>query len=222
MSNENDQETSPVAESGTDNGAPTSTDMNRREAVQLLSVLPIAAVLGLSKVDHAKAWQLVEDARDLVTDGIAFAPKFFTPAEFRTVGILADMIIPRDERSGSATDAGVPEFIDFQMTDRPDMQVPIRGGLRWLDSECHSRFGTTFRESTGTQRTEVLDAMAYPKKVAPELSQGAAFFTRFRDLVATGFWTSKMGIADLEYIGNVPTVWNGCPDECLTHLGVKA
>src|SRR6202011_381407 len=97
MSSEKEEVNRPVTESGTD--APAATkEMNRREAVQLLSVLPIAAMLGLSKVDHAKAWRLVEDARDLAANGVAFAPKFLTPAEFRTVGTLADMIIPRDDR----------------------------------------------------------------------------------------------------------------------------
>src|ERR1700682_369514 len=119
-------------------------DMNRREAVQLLSVLPIAAVLGLSKVDHAKAWQLVEDARELAGEGVAFAPKFFTPAELRTVGILADMIIPRGERSGSATDAGCPEFMDFIMMEYSDNQNWMRGGLAWIDSQSTTRFGKPF------------------------------------------------------------------------------
>ena len=202
-------------------------DITRRNALKIIGATPVAAGLGLGEAvaeqaPHAHGTTPTPSAGASAAARGPYKPKFFNTHEWATVTLLANIIIPKDERSGSATDAGVPEFIDFQMTDRPDMQVPIRGGLRWLDSECHSRFGTTFRESTGTQRTEVLDAMAYPKKVAPELSQGAAFFTRFRDLVATGFWTSKMGIADLEYIGNVPTVWNGCPDECLTHLGVKA
>jgi hypothetical protein len=135
--------------------------------------------------------------------------------------MLSNLIIPKDERSGSATDAGVPEFIDFMMTDRPDLQVPIRGGLRWLDAEASSRHGTAFKDLAEAERTALLDDIAYPMRAKPEFSHGVAFFSRFRDLVATGFFTSKMGIDDLKYIGNVPNpMWAGCPDECYTHLGV--
>ena len=136
--------------------------------------------------------------------------------------MLADIIIPKDEKSGSASDAGVPEFIDFTMTDRPDMQTPMRGGLRWLDTTCRKRFNEEFIDLAAADRTAILDEIAYPKKATPERSQGAAFFTSLRNLVATGFYTSKTGIADLGYMGNVPTVWNGCPEECLDHLGLKA
>ena len=198
-------------------------DITRRNALKIISATPVAAGLGLGEAVAEQAPHVHGTAPAAAAAARGpFKPKFFSAHEWATVTLLSDIIIPKDERSGSASDAGVPQFIDFQMTDRPDAQVPIRGGLRWLDAECHSRFGTTFVESTAAQRTEVLDAIAYLRKASPELSQGAAFFTRFRDLVATGFWTSKAGIADLQYIGNVPTVWNGCPDECLTHLGVKA
>jgi hypothetical protein len=108
------------------------------------------------------------------------------------------------------------------MIDRPDGQVPMRGGLRWLDSECNTRFGKTFRACSEAERTQVLDDIAYPRQGNPEFSHGVAFFSRFRDMVATGFWTSKMGIEDLQYMGNRPATWDGCPEACLTHLGVKA
>ena len=108
------------------------------------------------------------------------------------------------------------------MTDRPNMQTQMRGGLRWLDTACRKRFDKDFVDLAASDRTAILDAIAYPKKAAPDVSQGAAFFTAFRNLVATGFFTSKIGIADLGYMGNVPNVWNGCPQECLDHLGLKA
>ncbi len=220
MSNENDEVRNPAAESGTDNGAPTK-EMNRREAVQLLSVLPIAAVLGLSKVDHARAWLLVENARDLAAEGIAFAPKFFTPAEFRTVGILSDMIIPRDDRSGSATDAGVPEFMDFIMIDRPDNQKWMRPGLAWINAQSTTRFAKPFADASAPQREQILNDIAWPARAPATLTDGVGFFNRFRDLTSSGFWSSKMGVKDLRYIGNTfnPN-WDGCPPEALAKLGV--
>lgn len=150
-----------------------------------------------------------------------YAPLFFTSHEWDTVRLLADMVIPADERSGSATDAGTPEFMDFMMNERTDAQTAMRGGLAWLDNECRARSGKTFVDASAADRTAVLDQIAYPQKARAELSQGVQFFTMFRDLTATGFWTSKMGITDLRYLGNtfVPE-WQGCPDPALRKLDV--
>jgi hypothetical protein len=195
--------------------------MNRREAVQLMSVLPIAAALGLSRVDHEKAWGLVDAARERAAEGIAFAPKFFTPAEFRTVGILADMIIPRDGRSGSATDAGVPEFMDFIMLDKPENQKWMRGGLAWIDAQSTTRFGKAFAGASANEREQILNDIAWPTRAPLPLADGVHFFNRFRDLTSSGFWTSRMGIKDLRYMGNTFNPdWNGCPPEALAKLGV--
>jgi hypothetical protein len=138
------------------------------------------------------------------------------------VGILVDLIIPRDERSGSATDAGVPEFMDFILNDQKGQQTPMRGGLAWLDTECRERFGRDFTDCDDAQRRALLDDIAWPAKARPEMSQGVAFFNRFRDLTATGFWSSKMGVEDLGYMGNTAVAeWKGCPDEQLKRLGVS-
>ena len=135
--------------------------------------------------------------------------------------LLVDLIIPKDERSGSATDAGVPEFMDFMMTDRPQMQEPMRGGLAWLDGECRERFGAAFVDASDPQRRALLDDIAWPARAKPAMSQGVAFFTRFRDLTASGFWSSKPGVADLPSIGNtVVPEWRGCPEPQLQKLGV--
>jgi hypothetical protein len=142
--------------------------------------------------------------------------------EWETVRVLVDMVIPRDERSGSATDAGVPEFMDFMMTDRPDGQIPMRGGLAWLDGECWERSGKTFLASTDAERSAVLDDIAWPKRAKPQFSQGVAFFNMFRDMTASGFWSSKLGVADLGYQGNTfVREWTGCPDAALKKLDVR-
>jgi hypothetical protein len=200
-------------------------DITRRNALKIISVTPVAAGIGLGEAaagqaphpaGHPQASQRSAAARKA-----AYKPKFFTAHEWATVGLLANLLIPKDERSGSATDAGVPEFLDFMMIDRPAGQVPMRGGLRWLDAESHTRFGKRFVEASELQRTALLDDIAYPRTAKPEFSHGVAFFSRFRDMVATGFWSSRMGIADLQYMGNVANFgWDGCPDNCYTHLGV--
>jgi hypothetical protein len=97
----------------------------------------------------------------------------------------------------------------------------MRGGLAWLDTECRRRFDKAFLECADAQRRQVLDDIAFPKQAKPELLHGARFFTAMRDLVATGFWSSRMGIDDLGYKGNVPTVWNGAPPEVLQKLGLE-
>src|SRR5688572_2525515 len=61
---------------------------------------------------------------------------FFTENEMATITILGNIIIPKDEVSGSASDARVPEFIEFIVKDMPHYQTPMRGGLRWLDMQC--------------------------------------------------------------------------------------
>jgi gluconate 2-dehydrogenase gamma chain len=198
-----------------------SKEMNRREAVQLLAALPFAAALGISKADHERAWRFVENAQRLASEGFALAPRFFTPAEFRTVGILADMIIPRDERSGSATDAAVPEFMDFIMMDRPGDQDWMRSGLVWIDAQSHTRFGKPFADATDSQRELILNDIAWPARAPATMAGGVSFFNRFRDLTSSGFWSSRMGVEDLRYIGSTfnPN-WDGCPSEALAKLGV--
>jgi len=193
--------------------------MKRRDA---LGVLAASAAATLFKWTPAEAQRAATLARKALAAKTPFAPAFFTPHEWDTVRVLADLVIPKDERSGSATDAGVPEYMDFMLTDRPDGQVPMRGGLAWLDNECYERTGKTFLTSTEAERSAILDDIAWPKKARAEMSQGVAFFNMFRDMTASGFWTSKMGITDLGYQGNTFVAeWQGCPPEALAKLGVR-
>ena len=190
--------------------------MKRREAVGAMALAALSAAFKWTPAEAQRVAGLVKQA------ATPFAPTFFTPHEWDTVRVLVDLIIPRDERSGSATEAGVPEFMDFMMTDRPDGQTPMRGGLAWLDNESLERNSKTFLEATAQQRTAILDDIAWPKKAKPEMSQGVAFFNMFRDLTASGFWSSKIGVADLDYRGNTFVAdWTGCPPEALQKLGVQ-
>jgi hypothetical protein len=196
-------------------------DITRRNALKIIGATPVAAGIGLTETAEAGQAHQQHGRPAAGARRAPYTPKFFTAHEWATVGLLANLIIPKDERSGSAADAGVPEFIDFMMIDRPEGQVPMRGGLRWLDAESRARFGKAFRETAEAERTAILDDIAFPRQAKPEFSHGVAFFSRFRDLAATGFWTSRIGIEDLQYMGNVPNpMWDGCPDPCYTHLGV--
>jgi len=191
--------------------------VKRRDVVQLLALAPLAGVEWTS-TDVERAARAVAELR---RRGQTYQPRFFTAHEYQTVRVLVDLIIPNDERSGSATDAGVPEFMDFIVGDQTSRQTAMRGGLAWLDTECRERFGKAFVDGDDGQRRAVLDDIAWPARARPEMSHGVAFFNSFRDLTATGFWSSKMGVEDLGYLGNtVVPEWKGCPDEQLRKLGV--
>ena len=194
--------------------------MKRRDALKVLLAAP-AATFAWTDAEAAQAVASAQTAKAAAA-AKPFVPKFFSANEFRLVRVLADIVIPKDDRSGSATDAGVPEFMDFMMVDQPARQVAMRGGLAWLDLECETRFDKTFLNCTEAERTAVLDDIAWPAKAKPEFSHGVAFFSNFRDLTASGFWTTRMGIDDLQYMGNRSVArWNGCPPEALKKLGVS-
>ena len=220
-----------------------TTGIDRRSALKAMAAAAAVPVLGTFEASEEHLLRAREAAETAVLaemQGVPYAPKFFTRHEYQTVRVLVDYIIPRDERSGSATDAGVPQYMDFVLSDQTPppgppnptrrfyvaptaAQINVRGGLAWLDTECARRFGAgkTFLAATDTQRREVLDDIAWPARAKPELSHGVAFFTRMRDMTAAGFFSSKMGVQDLRYIGNMPMAkWDGCPPDVLAKLGV--
>jgi gluconate 2-dehydrogenase gamma chain len=218
----------------------------RRQILHRLGATPLVAGFAWTADEVLAASELSQAARApgaRFGPAPPFTPKFFTPHEWDTVRALADEIIPRDERSGGATDAGVPEFLDFILLDEPRLaeetarQTAMRGGLAWIDLECQRRFDKTFVACTAAERHALLDEVSVPLPASgdeplvpgatddaprlPTLSHGRAFFASFRDLVATGFWTTKMGMEDLQYMGNrYVAEWKGCPDEALKKLGV--
>lgn len=199
---------------------PGPRNLSRRQLLQLLGAAPLAAGFTWTSAEAAEAQKNAQAAR-AAAPAKGYTPKFFTAHEYATVGVLADLVIPKDDRSGSATDAAVPEFMDFMMVDQPNRQTAMRGGLAWIDLTCEDRFDKRFLDCTAAERAAVLDDIAWPQRAKPGLAPGVAFFNSFRDLTASGFWSSKMGVEDLKYIGNtmVPE-WKGCPDEALKKIGL--
>lgn len=145
--------------------------------------------------------------------------KYFTASELATLAVLSDIIIPADKKSGSASQSGVPQFIEFMVKDQPTWQTPFRGGLAWLDQESRKRFGKIFTALSNEQRIKIVDDIAYPETAKPEMSQGVAFFNVMRNFTATGFFSSKIGIDDIGYVGNRPNVWEGVPADVLKKYG---
>jgi gluconate 2-dehydrogenase gamma chain len=180
-----------------------SEELNRRDALKAFSIVGMAGALDLGVPQLERALNAMET---LQGQQAAYAPKFFTAHEWRTLRVLVDYIIPRDAKSGSATEAKVPEFMDWLLADREateNTKTAIRGGLGWLDRESRDRFNATFVAASDAQRRQILDDIAYPAKVPPGMGQGVAFFTRMRDFTASGFFSSQMGWKDLDYSGNV-------------------
>jgi len=199
--------------------------MDRRESLKLLALALSATAPGAltaagcrwTASDAERAAREAEEARARGD----FSPHFFTDEEYGTVRILADMIIPADDRSGSATEVGAPEFMDFIVTDMPDMQDPMRQGLAWLNDWSRERFGASFAACSDAQRVELVDAIAWPEDADPALQDGVNFFNFFRDLTASGFWTTEAGMADLGYMGNVFVAeWTGAPKSEIERLGL--
>jgi hypothetical protein len=203
--------------------------IGRREALRRAGAIPIAGLaFSAASLEAAHEHAAAQRAGASEATKGPYQPRFFTAQEWALVRVLSDMVIPADERSGGATDAQVPEFIDFLLSDplsgpqeRERLQTQLRGGLAWLDRECAGTFGRGFVACADGERKAVLDSIAWPERARPELAAGAAFFTAFRDLVASGFWTSRMGIEDLGYTGNTYVAeWRGCPAEVLAALGL--
>ena len=208
--------------------------MKRRDSLKAIGLTALASGLLLDscKEDATKTQQasvlqtpnadnVGRQEFEIERDKKLHAETFFTKHEMATITVLADIIIPKDDKSGSASDAKVPEFIEFIVKDMPDHQLPMRGGLRWLDLQCTKRFNHAFVDCTNAQQIEMVTAIAYPLKAKPEMKQGVTFFNRMRDLTATGFFTSKMGIADIGYVGNSPNRWTGVPEDVLKQYGME-
>lgn len=208
--------------------------MDRRKSIKALIIGTAATGVMLDacktedkKAEAAKTASAEDDANiDRMAEEKAFNKKlkeetFFTPAEMATITILADIIIPKDAISGSASDAKVPDFIEFIVKDMPHNQTPMRGGLRWLDMESLKRFEKSFTAITPEQRIQIVDDIAYPAKAKPEMKQGVSFFNLMRNLTATGFYTSEIGGKDVGYMGNKPNQWNGVPDDVLKQYGLS-
>lgn len=206
-------------QTGADLDAGERAAVSRRTALGMIAAVPAAVSLpGVVLppwIDRA-----ARAARDALMRG-DFAPEFFTPQEWDMVRILVELIIPADERFGGAIAAGVPEFMDFTMVDRESMQGWMREGLAWVDAESVRRFGVGFVFTREAERAQLLDAVAWPARAAADVEDGVEFFARFRDLTATGYFSSRIGVEYLGYIGNAFNPrWTGCTPEAERHLGV--
>ena len=204
--------------------------MNRRESLKnmTLSAFGLAAFptgaeaaenanIGDKKIKVPNGRLESEATRDAKLNAVTF----FTAAELKTITVLSDLILPADATSGSASQVGVPAFIEFMMKDQPQHQTPMRGGLMWLNNQSNKRFQKAFTACSNAQQIQIIDDIAYPEQVKLAMRQGAAFFTLLRNFVVTGFYTTQVGFNDLGYMGNRPNTWEGVPADVLAQYGLS-
>jgi len=190
--------------------------VTRRDVLRTLAAGAVGgSVLQVIPAKAAEyAHQMVHKEKAAAPAG-KYAPKFFDAHQYETLRSLCDTILPKDEKSAGALEAGAPEFIDLLASENDEFQVRLGGGLLWLDSRCADDYGKTYLGCTPEQRKEILDLLAYRKNAKKDasLGQGVAFFALLRNMTCDGFYTSKIGIEDLQYIGNTSrSEWPGCPE----------
>ncbi len=189
--------------------------ISRRDILKTLTFGATASsVLKLIPLQAAEHVHRMVEEEKAKTPAGAYTPKFFSPHQYKTLQALCQAIIPPDERSGGALEAGAPEFVDLLTSENKEYQLKLGGGLMWLDATCSDRYAKVYLDCSPAQQKEILDLIAYRQnaKKDPSLSQGIRFFAFLRDLTTDGFFTSKIGIKDLEYIGNTYLAeFPGCP-----------
>ena len=208
--------------------------MDRRETLKSLLIGTVSGGLvisGCSTKSDEKPEEIVTNLPESTPDygrtdlekardAKLFAENFLNTHELETIAVLCDLILPANEEFESATDAGVPEFIDFIVKDIPTHKLPMRGGVMWLDNFSNKLYNKEFKTLGESEQKKILDQIAWPAEADPALQQGVSFFSLMRDLTVTGYFTSKIGIRDLGYKGNMPNVWDGVPDDILKDLGM--
>lgn len=192
-----------------------SQAISRRDILRTLTAaVPLGSVLSVIPLQAAQhAHKIVKQEKAAAPAG-AYGVKFFTAHQYKTLQALCQTIIPPDEQSGGALEAGAPEFIDLLTSENKDYQRRLGGGLIWLDATCAQRFGAVYLQCTAAQQKEILDLIAYRKNAEkdPTLSTGVHFFELLRNLTADGFFTSEIGIKYLGYVGNdYLAEFPGCP-----------
>jgi gluconate 2-dehydrogenase gamma chain len=189
--------------------------ISRRDLIKSLSLTAAAgSMLGVVPVTAAETARRMVSAHRAVSSSGEYAPKFFPEHQYKTLRALCQAIIPSDQESGGAIEAGAPEFLDLLSSENKDLQLQLGGGIMWLDSTCMERYGQTYLQCAPGQRTEMLDLIAFRKNADkdPRLRPGIEFFSTLRKYTVDGFFTSEIGIQYLGYVGNTYLKeFPGCP-----------
>jgi hypothetical protein len=193
----------------------TLTSISRRDVIKTLTLGTasgsVLSMIPLQAAEHVH--KMVQNDKSRSASG-NYTPKFFTAHQYKTLQTLCQTIIPADNESGGAIEAGAPEFIDLLTSENQDYQTTLAGGLLWLDATCSDRYDKVYLDCSLQQQKEILDQIAFRTNAIsnPALSQGVEFFSFLRNMTADGFFTSEIGTKYLGYIGNTfLKEFPGCP-----------
>ncbi|HMF79273.1 MAG TPA: gluconate 2-dehydrogenase subunit 3 family protein [Bryobacteraceae bacterium] len=199
---------------------PVGPSVSRRDMFNIIGSVPVLAAVTAGTAAARPVDGHAHTAHKAQAAPAAKGPyvrQTFDERQWKTVRVLCDLIIPADDHSGSASQAGVPEFLDDWLAFRTkedgneNLRAQILGGLMWLDRESRKLAQTEFASAPVAQQKQILDRVAYPKRAAKEDHNWVVFFNQFRSLTVSGFYSSKMGVGDLPYLGNVAVAeWKGC------------
>jgi gluconate 2-dehydrogenase gamma chain len=192
------------------------SEITRRDVLRRLA-LTLTAAGTLDRV-AAQEIHLMTAAAQTSTGG-PYTPKTFTAQEYRTLEGLADLIIPVENGAPGALIAGAPAWIDLISSENDKLKAIYKGGFAWLDGAMKKRGATDFVTATPAQQTELLDLIAYRRSQAenPELAPGIEFFAWVRRMTVDAFYTSAIGIKDIDYRGNSPTASYPAPTEAIEY-----
>jgi gluconate 2-dehydrogenase gamma chain len=187
------------------------SEITRRQA---LGHLATAFVAGAT-IDH---WLATDLHAQLRATGAAAAPKALSPQQFRTLERLTDLIIPVDAGKPGALQAGVPAWIDALVNVNGDLKSRYVTGLAWLDQTMTTQHKTAFATATPAQQTALLDVIAFKENKTPDNAPGVDFFILARRMTVDGFYTSDIGIRDLNPGGRPPHAAFVVPQEAVDYV----
>jgi len=181
----------------------------------LLRNVALSATLGGLTADAAQHVHQAAAEEKQAAGGV-YKPRFFTAQEYRTLDVMAELIIP------GAGKAGAAPFIDLLCSHNDELGAIYTGGLAWLDRAIERRGTPRFTDAKPEQQTALLDLIAFRKNDDPELGPGIRFFDWVRKMTADAYYTSRAGIAELGYKGNVGMTEYKVPQECIDYALKKS
>jgi gluconate 2-dehydrogenase gamma chain len=191
------------------------SEISRRDALRRLG-LALMATGALDRVAAQEVHQMAAEAQAAATG--PYTPKSFTASEFRTLERLTDLIIPVENGAPGALAAGCAAWIDTISSENDQLKKIYKDGFAWIDAAMKTRGATNFVEATPEQQTALLDQIAYRRNQSPELGPGIEFFTWVRRMTVDAFYTSAIGIKDIDYRGNSPMGSYPEPTEAIAYV----